>query len=58
MDFTQNNRVRKIYGEKAPEEISEEQVHSFFQYDSGGRTWKRLDGNKSFSLVIQAVALH
>ena len=47
--------LQKIYGEKAPVEISSEQVKTFYRFDSGCRDFKRLDGCKSFSYVVHAI---
>ena len=49
--------LHKIFGEKAPSEISSEQVNSFYRFDSGCREFKKLDGCKSFSLVVHAIDL-
>lgn len=32
-----SNRIRRIYGDKAPPEIFEENVTEFYRYDSGAR---------------------
>jgi hypothetical protein len=50
-----NNRVRKVYGDKAPAEILEENVSEFYRYDSGAREFKILDGCRSFSYVVHGV---
>jgi len=49
--------LHKIYGEKAPQEIGSDNVQSFYRFDSGSREFKKLDGCKSFSLVVHAIDL-
>ena len=48
-------KITKIYGDKAPGEIFPEQVHEFYRFDSGSREFKKIDGCKSFSFSIHAI---
>ena len=56
LDSTQSI-LHKIYGDKAPQEITSEQVSTFYRFDSGCREFKKVDGCKSFSLAIHAIDL-
>lgn len=52
-----SGRVRRIYGEKAPAEITAENVFEFYRYDSGAKEFKILSGCKSFSYVVHGVLI-
>lgn len=49
--------LRKIYGEKSPQDITADMVQEFYRFDSGSREFKKVDGCRSFSLSIHAIDL-
>ena len=48
-------KLERIYGEKAPAEITVDRVQEFYRFDSGSREFKKVDGCRSFSLSIHAI---
>ena len=56
LDHSQT-KLQRIFGDKAPPEITSDRVQSFYRFDSGSRDFKKVDGCRSFSLAIHAVDL-
>ena len=52
------NEIRKIYSiGNAPANIDASQVENYYRYNSGSKEFKPINGNKSFSLAVDAVSL-
>eukprot|EP00826_Nyctotherus_ovalis_P066492 TRINITY_DN982_c0_g2_i4.p1 TRINITY_DN982_c0_g2~~TRINITY_DN982_c0_g2_i4.p1 ORF type:complete len:712 (-),score=194.84 TRINITY_DN982_c0_g2_i4:75-2210(-) len=50
--------LRLVYGGKdVPTVIEQEMVYDFYKYDSGAKEFRRIAGNKSFSIAVDAVSL-
>lgn len=50
--------VEQVCGLKdAPSVLEEDMVQNFFRYDSGAKEFKKLQGNRCFSLAVDAVSL-
>lgn len=50
--------LRLVHGGKdAPGVIEREMVYDFYKYDSGAKEFRRIPGNKSFSIAVDAVSL-
>lgn len=48
-------RLERIYGDKAPLEVTVDEVKEFYRFDSGSREFKKVDGCRSFSFIIHAI---
>ncbi|CAD8076284.1 unnamed protein product [Paramecium sonneborni] len=47
-----------IFGQgKCPQVLTSEMVKTFFKYDSGAKQFKAIDGNKQFTIMVDAVQL-
>lgn len=42
---------------KCPQFLNPEIVKTFFKYDSGAKQFKPIDGNKQFTIMVDAVQL-
>ncbi len=47
-----------VYGPKdSPQTLEQGMVNEFYRYDSGAKEFKRIPGNKNFSIAVDAISI-